>query len=886
MKKRILSVLFIVALLVTALMVTAQAETPTTCPCGCGQALDAITWTSWNGQDDLTASGHYKLTAKSTKTKETLTDINVVLDLNGYQLINSNDGERTFKLDGAKLYVMSIANTGGKGGEIVSSSKWGGGAVYLDGSSELHLYSGTVRGYSSSTVDATSVTSGVIHAKSGNVYIHGGTVTGQKYSNLAVNYGGAIYMESGNLTMTGGTVNGGNANSGAAIYLKSGEATLTGGTIYGGTIGATGGGNSLYIANTCKTTLGGTLNVPDGEKFNIFLGGSADVTIEGAPCLNGFYVPRSDNTSPKLNTETAKIFVSKPTKTNPLTFTGTADAAACVASGSIQAADPALTLSYSEGLVFNTYDCPCCETEPAEIVWTAWVGSGGQPVAGTHYYLVEDGSWTTQASSVEGEYTLNLNGHTMNGSATRFAAFTADMTLNIVDSGAVGAIVSSYGQNGGIFNVTAGTLKLYDGTFKQTNPDYSKVGAVAQCATNGTICVLGDAVVDASAVTGANDNYAALVSKTNMTISGGTVIGGANAPAVYVHDTDKATLNIAGGTISGGANAPAVSVAKEGTVEFAEDLDMTAFNGKILSKGKLKGIGGALLMYQQSANGGIWYQTAQEAADLFVDADHDFIRLMGAATVKATQPGTFININGHDLTVDPASTETVKLANMMSSVTAADPATVTADEADIQLVTPYTKKVQYVALANGEGAYTVHRLELQLSYVTFRPAAFGFYYKATFNTDDVLASKITAYGVALSISGVPDASVYTRTEMTDFAAARGTDVKFGGLYGIMKESNTVAQNIQNGMQKVYANCYVKIGDTVILSDNSNVGKTASDEGFSGTGISLFDVMQKLNGMTLEGDALTAVNDFKAELNDLGIAWPDANAEQLEEIPLA
>ena len=89
------------------------------------------------------------------------------------------------------------------------------------------------------------------------------------------------------------------------------------------------------------------------------------------------------------------------------------------------------------------------------------------------------------------------------------------------------------------------------------------------------------------------------------------------------------------------------------------------------------------------------------------------------------------------------------------------------------------------------------------------------------------------------------------------------------------------------MMKVYANCYVKIGDLVILSDNSNVGKTADDVGFSGVGKSLFDVMQALNGMTLEGEQLEAVNAFRTTMeSEMGVAWPEAGDTALSTIPLA
>lgn len=575
MKKRILSMLLIVALLVVALIVTAQAENPTMCPCGCGVALDSVTWTSWDGSTDLTASGHYQLTAKSTKANETFDGIKVVLDLNGYQLINLQDGQRPIKLtNGAELYVMSRANTGGKGGEIVSSCSYGGGAIYVDGDSSLSIYSGTIRPYKASI----SATSGMIHCKSGSVSIYGGTITGQGFADTATANGGAIYMLAGDLTISGGTITGGDTKNGGAVYftgtgtfkmdggtvkggsassyggavaLMSGSAELTGGTIEAGTCTTAGNGESVYIAADCTTvTLGGNLQVPDATKGNIFVGGEANLTISGSPYLNGLYIPRSDNTHPVLNTgSNARIFLSEPVKADALTFAAesTADAATCVENGIVQAFAPDQTLSYNEGLVFGDYDCPCCDSE--SITWEAWTGT---PEAGKHYYLTNDGTYDAQTSfNTAGDYTLNLNGHTLEGSTTRFAAVSASgVTLNIVDSGASGTLATTYSAgNGGLFNVTNGVLKLYDGTFKQTKADFAKEGAIAQSATSGTIYVLGDAVLDASAVTGNSALRSALVCKKTAYIQGGTIL--ANGAGNSVYALDGSTLSVSGGDIQG-----------------------------------------------------------------------------------------------------------------------------------------------------------------------------------------------------------------------------------------------------------------------------------------------------------------------------------------------
>lgn len=777
MKKRVLSVLFIIALLVTALLIPAQAADPDPDGNGCPHCTGTVTWTQWSGTaGSIAAGGHYKLTAKAKTGYLDVNGFDIVIDVNGFNLYNDPGASGR----GATSRVLRVTN--------------GGSVTVIDSS-----------GTNTGAISGTATLNGsAAFINNGTVNLYGGIIkcNSVNYSNAS---GGTVYINnSGKLNMYGGeiratTLTGG---SGGAIYTGSANAqiNISGGKVTGGTV--SGEGAAIYAAG--HLTIGGTANLPATVDSNVFLTGTATLTLEGAPTVGGLNIPSADTTV-KINTlsDGAKIGLA----TAPVVLSeANPNLKSYVEAGYLYAHDTSLALSVAEdnktiSAGVPVIDCPHCDTDPADIQWVEWE----KQTESGHYYIAAGTSTTQYVTEADTDIVLDLRGNWYTAGSNRAFVVKNGATFSLINTEDTASAVSSGHSSGPVEVQANSTFKLYPGiTCKQNNS----------------------------------------------------------------------------------ANTMAIT-AKGGTVIFADGVNMATLSGKIKNvQGMLEGIEGALLMAQNTVDGGVWYQTAQEAADNFVDADHDFIRLMGEATVKVEEPNVRFNINGYNLTVDPATTQPIQTLNFTSSVTAANEATVTADAEDLQMVVPYTKKVQYVALSNGQGAYTLHRLELQLSYVTFRPAAFGFYYKATFNTDDVLAEQVTGYGVALSLAGVPDASVSTKTEMTDFAAARGTDVKFGGLFGIMKESNSAQVNVENGMTKVYANCYVKIGDLVVLADNGNVGKKAGDEGFSGVGKSLFDVMQSLNTMTLEGEQLAAVEQFKTDLTKMGVAWPEAGDTTLNTIPLA
>jgi len=253
MKKRILSVLFIVALLVAALMITAQAETPATCPCGCGKALTAITWTEWSGTitPSVTAGGHYKLTGKTTFSDQLKTNVSFVLDLNGNTLTVGKAARAFYVQSGATVDVFSSTNPGGADTRITGRATSTGTSIYING---------------------------------GTVNLHeGGNVTG--YITSAANNGGTIVVNNGGtLNAKGGNVSAVSTTSGGAIYVYGNcTCNITSGTIGAGTVSNQAGG-AVYSAGTLH--IGGDAKITTrnaAKNANVFLTGTATFKLSGRP---------------------------------------------------------------------------------------------------------------------------------------------------------------------------------------------------------------------------------------------------------------------------------------------------------------------------------------------------------------------------------------------------------------------------------------------------------------------------------------------------------------------------------------------------------------------------------------------------------------------------
>ena len=170
--------------------------------------------------------------------------------------------------------------------------------------------------------------------------------------------------------------------------------------------------------------------------------------------------------------------------------------------------------------------------------------------------------------------------------------------------------------------------------------------------------------------------------------------------------------------------------------------------------------------------------------------------------------------------------------------------------------------VRYLKIADG----SVHAIEMGVTGVSLRPTAVGLYYKATYKCDATLAEAITAYGVVLSVHDMPgddfaEVSSDQFTVREDFAslyADNKVTANSGSVFGIMKESKSVADNAEHGKMKIYANAYILVnGEAIYVADTENCGNEA------GVALSLYDVMymvdQKWDALNLSQTNIDQIN---------------------------
>ena len=311
MKKRIITLLAVVALLATCVVFAANAKVDTSgdwkCPC-CDKAYSEITWITYGSATSYTfnttnASGRHYLVSS---------DYNGNLG-GGLEFKAVTGSDKIVVLFGKSSSTGTLVFGAAKGKRLLSVKS--GVTAYLIGDGRSTLFSA---GYSSSDANAGvfevaaggtlnmvdmkvtmklgSGASGQITtlggAKSGGLLVNAGTINMTNCQLdaspvVATGYGGAIYNE-GTMTMTGGSVIGGKVTSqGGAIY-NVGTMTLTNVTVSGGTAGGHGGTISMNDADAVMT-IDGTSNITGGKTSNrgsaIYLG-KGTLNIGGDAVIN------------------------------------------------------------------------------------------------------------------------------------------------------------------------------------------------------------------------------------------------------------------------------------------------------------------------------------------------------------------------------------------------------------------------------------------------------------------------------------------------------------------------------------------------------------------------------------------------------------------------
>jgi len=296
--KKVISILAILAVLLTIGVFVAHAEADTVYCERCNQDVSADDWQTWNFTGGDVTGGHYRLTDDffgQTGTIRIPENNIVCLDLCGKTYGATNI--RMLNVLGSFTIMDSVG-----GGTILSSGENGkyGGFALVQSSGTVRLYSGTIR--YSLVPGVAPYSGGLFYIDGGFVDIKGGTVAGgtvkatssyiSSGGNFAVTNNGRLYISGGTVTQgcalksTSKTAQGGN------IYASGGARVLiSGGVVEDGYVDA--GGGNIFIANATLEITGGT--VRNGHALvsggNIMANANTDVvntvTISGGTITGG-----------------------------------------------------------------------------------------------------------------------------------------------------------------------------------------------------------------------------------------------------------------------------------------------------------------------------------------------------------------------------------------------------------------------------------------------------------------------------------------------------------------------------------------------------------------------------------------------------------------------
>ncbi len=627
MKKRILSALLVLCMVLTLFPSAALAAVPVINE---GELTAAIAAVDENGTITLGANIALTNTLTIDGTKS------FTIDLNGYKLSRSGG---VIKYTGTGTLTITDSSAGGG---MVQATAFSTYAIESDGSGKL-IVSG--KAAVSSPYVAIYITGGI--ADRDVLEIAGGTVSssGNYYAirnngsgNVAIAGGiitayGGIASGSGKVTVSGGTVK---SNFVFAIHAYGTvNIILTGGTVEG-----SGSNPAIYCQDSAK------IIIPSGKVVIAGYGGAMNI----APDLTGYtsYQWRTassgtftPSTTQAYTYDSGHSYVEiKPYYTAPTSYTVAYHPGANGTGSEVtdtKTQDVALTL---RGAIFNrggfaqtgwattdggakAYDLGGSYTANAAIdlypVWTpAILVSNQTELAAAITDIPENGTIklagnitlsSTFILSGGKPFTIDLNGYTLTSSSDRGVFEVNSGTLTIADSSVdkAGKITSTKGyESFGTINVNGGNLVVDSGMVENRNTD-SSVHTIAVSAGNVTVnggnvernneSGSGHSIYNSGSGTiranggvvsgGYIENY-----NTNgtVTVTGGEVSNDNNF-AIY----STGTVNVTGGTVkcTSGSSSNAI-VNYDGSVNIGGNGEVIGFNGIRNDSGTVTVTGGTI----------------------------------------------------------------------------------------------------------------------------------------------------------------------------------------------------------------------------------------------------------------------------------------------------
>ena len=839
MKKYLIFALSVAVCLVLALTVMADTQVPTTCQaCGTQQ-----TWTVMPSSVSSLKAGHYHYYLDKDVTPKQLVfpqnvNVTICLDLNGHGI--TTDGRSMYLYNGSVVNLMD--SSAGETGYVcgtTGSNNTASGTINLTSGSILNLYSGTIK-FSKDDV-GLGMCRGVVGMEAGSrMQVLGGKVKGGE--------------------LVAGTLN--NAGHGGAIYMTgSCELILSGGEITSGIVPDSGDGPCIFAAaGASRITLTGNARVEE----------ICGVSLKDNLVISGTY------------TGYARLRPVKSAPPSAGTVVGTLASGANISGADLFCTnDNGYTVNKSGSSLVLAVFTPTaqqhfCQHCKDVVKWTDYQsGASKLSTAGQyHLYLSQryEGKQINPAAGTQLCLDLYGNGIYSDG---RCFNLKENVILNMMDSIGGGTVTGTSANGnpaGGAVAVgDGGTMNIYGGTYTaiQDGSGYG-IGSGGVIYTNGTGVLNlydgtiqgADLVVSEYTLAGNGCGGAVFMNGTSvLNVYGGQILSG-TVPAsgagecVYLHKTacrvnlfgngcveevycPTNNLNLTVNGIYTGTAAirfPDSVIIRENTaVGSCVDAELSGAKLQCLSgsgywlqekDGQLVtssfGLDAVAAVYNPTGVSG--YNTLQLAVDA---CNGGYIKLLkspeGTASVSKD---LYLDLNGQSAALQLAEGVTLYgFDSQTDDYTVADgiygKLTVTGGTVTGLPMASDLAQDQYLAVTQ-DGKTSFHRVTLEIHTMSLRPSQAGLYYKSDFHSDEVAATMIDTYGVALNATEAPTAANLETTSkysvFSDFegGADGNDDTASTILSGVLKQRNSQKVNTSHMKIKVYGRAYAKTLDGQLL----------------------------------------------------------------------
>ena len=755
-----------------------------------GHECQSVAWIAWTSKTALpNADGYYYLTGDVTLTQRwEIKNKNIKLCLNGHTVTGAGGSEQTIMMgstseaDAALPCKLTVTDCNAQAGAIVSASNINGAIVRTRayGDIVIDLYNGTL----DATCEAAANEGGAVALNSGVFNMYGGTLsgyatahdgkTGKNGGTVAVNgsksefnqyggtvtggsvagnesYGGNIFVNGGKVNLYGGSVTGGTAEYGAGnIYVKSGTFTLDGGTVSGGKV--TGGGRmggNLWVNGGTANLISGTVSAgeaPHGGNLRL-TGGT--INLSGANVTGGIAGSNGGNLSMiggTFNMTGGTVTLGNANSSGGNLYIN-AGGAQCylnggtVSDGTAQMGDGG-NIYFSQGgsmgavtVIGGTadrYGGSICVAEGKTVtVNGADIRSGSDAVTAKSGGVIHSmGILTITDSTISGGYA----GNSPSGGTVAIAGGTASITDSTLTAG--------WGSRGTCVNVSGtGSLTVTDSQISgctQMNENANSYGTCFWIEGDGTVKLVGNVVITGEGLDMVRDLR---TGTTTIDLSELAIVGDEKISL-------KMQTNGEGQAAYAGTNENVMNMVEAYLAPY-QKLNYNAESGWIeLAVPALVGFDAQNTPYAFES----WEEAMAE----------ELSRIVVYRAVSGTvSKDIVLDLNGIALTdMVVGSGVTVRLIDTQTDDYTGTYGSLSGTvNGNVEAFVTYGGKT-YVVVCE-DNAYSAHRYDVKLTYITLKANEDALGYKAALYGDETVMKYVTDFGFELWLD---DGSVVTRSK--------------------------------------------------------------------------------------------------------------------------